>query len=76
MPPLEECYDIEVEELVHGDLLITIRALSIHLKDDGDEEQREHIFRTRCHVKGKICSLIIESGSYTNVSSSFDCGEI
>ena len=30
IPPLEECSNIEVEELVHGDLLVTRRALSIH----------------------------------------------
>ena len=44
MPPLEEFSDFEVEEYVYGDLLITRRALSIHHKDDGDKEQRKHIF--------------------------------
>ena len=52
MPPLDECSNFEVEEPVHGDLLVTRRALSIQPKNDGDEEQREHIFHTRCHVKG------------------------
>ena len=67
---MEECYDFEVDELVHGDLLVTRRALSIQPKDDGDKEQCEHIFHTRCHVKGKVCTLIIDSGSCTNVYSS------
>ena len=31
--------------------------------------QREHIFHTRCHVQNKVCSLIIDSGSCTNVAS-------
>ncbi|KAJ4713022.1 Retrovirus-related Pol polyprotein from transposon 17.6 [Melia azedarach] len=53
MPPLEDCSDIEVEEPVHGDLLVTRRPLSILPKDDIDAEQREHIFYTRCHVKNK-----------------------
>ena len=70
MPPLEECFDFEVEEPVHGDLLVIRRALSIQPKDDGDAEQHEHIFHTRCHVKGKVCTLIIDSGSCTNVASS------
>ena len=70
MPPLEECYDFEVEEPLHGDLLVTRRTLSIQPKDDGDEEQREQIFHTRCHVKGKVYALIIDSGSCTNVASS------
>ena len=70
MPPLEEYSDFEVEEPVHGDLLVTRRTLSIKHKDDGDEEQREHIFHTRCHVKGKVCTLIIDSGNCINVASS------
>ena len=70
MPPLEECYDIEVEELVHGDLVVTRRALSIQSKNGGDEEQREHIFHTRCHVKGKVSTLIIDSEGCTNIASS------
>ena len=32
-------------------------------------EQRENIFHTRCTVKGNICSLIIDGGSYVNVAS-------
>ena len=46
------------------------QALSIYPKDDRDEEQHEHIFHMRCHVKGKVCTLIIDSGSCTNVASS------
>ncbi|XP_038978204.1 uncharacterized protein LOC120108619 [Phoenix dactylifera] len=69
MPPLENCSDIDIEEPVHGDMLVTRRALSIQPKDDGDKEQREHIFHTRCHVKGKVCTMIIDSGSCTNVAS-------
>ncbi|KAJ4713042.1 Mutant gag-pol polyprotein [Melia azedarach] len=38
MPPLEDSSDVEVEEPVHGDLLVTRRALSIQPKDDVDVE--------------------------------------
>ena len=38
-------------------------------KVEGDEEQREHIFPTRCHIKVKVCNLIFDSGSCTNVAS-------
>ncbi|KAJ4713019.1 Transposon Ty3-I Gag-Pol polyprotein [Melia azedarach] len=69
MPPLADCSDIEIEEPVHGDLLITRRTLCIQPKDDVDVEQREHIFHTRCHVKDKVCTIIIDSGSCTNVDS-------
>ncbi|KAJ4715139.1 hypothetical protein OWV82_013527 [Melia azedarach] len=69
MPPLENCSNVEVEEPVHGDLLVIRRALSIQIKDDIDEEQREYIFHTRCHVKDKVCTMIIDSGNCTNVAS-------
>ena len=34
-----------------------------------EEAQRENIFHTRCDVKGKVCSIIIDGGSCTNVAS-------
>ena len=69
MPPLEDCSDVDIEGPVNGELLVTRRVLSTQPKEEGDEVQREHIFRTRCHVQNKICSLIIDSGSCTNVVS-------
>ena len=60
----EECY-IKPDE---GELLVIRRAL--HAKEvDPNNEQREQIFHSRCTIKGKICSLIIDSGSCTNVAS-------
>lgn len=44
------------------------RLLGVHIKDN-DNSQRENIFHTRCLVNGKTCSLIIDSGSCTNVAS-------
>ena len=44
------------------------RALS-GLASQDDFEQRESIFHTRCTVGGKVCSLIIDGGSYANVGS-------
>ncbi|XP_040864975.1 uncharacterized protein [Glycine max] len=32
--------------------------------------QRENIFHTKCTINGKLCSLIIDGGSCTNVASS------
>ncbi|RDX73637.1 hypothetical protein CR513_46727, partial [Mucuna pruriens] len=69
MPPLEDCSDVEVAEPVDGVALVTRRALSIQPKEDGDVEQREHIFHTRCHINDKVCSMIIHIGSCTNVAS-------
>ena len=34
-----------------------------------DEVQRENLFHTRCHVQNKVCSVIIDGGSCTNVAS-------
>ena len=34
-----------------------------------DDCQRENIFHERCLIQGKLCSLIIDGGSCTNVAS-------
>ncbi|RDX97226.1 hypothetical protein CR513_20028, partial [Mucuna pruriens] len=69
MPPLEDCSDMEAAKPVNGDILVTRCALSIQPKEDGDMEQREHNFHTTCHINDKVCSMIIDSGSCTNVAS-------
>jgi len=38
--------------------LVARRALSLQAKGV-DEVQRENIFHTRCYVKDKVCSVII-----------------
>jgi len=51
-----------------GKLLIPQRIF--HPKESSKEErQREHIFYSRCTIKGKVYSLIIHGGSCTNVAS-------
>ena len=59
--------DEEVEHALDGELLVVKRSLSIQSIDD--EQQRENIFHTRCQVQGKLCSVIIDGGSCTNVAS-------
>lgn len=76
MPPWEDCSDVDVAEPVNGDVLVTRRALNVQPKVGGDEEQRDHIFHTRCHVKDKVCNLIIDSGSCTNVASTLLVGKL
>ncbi|XP_052185202.1 uncharacterized protein LOC127796838 [Diospyros lotus] len=66
MPPLEDASGIEYP--VDGELLVARRALSVQVKTDA-KEQRENIFHTRCHVNDKVCSMIIDEGSCTNVAS-------
>lgn len=52
---------------VEGDLLMVRRLLGVQVKDD--DSQKENVFHTRCLVDGKVCSLIVDSGSCTNVAS-------
>ncbi|XP_051117846.1 uncharacterized protein LOC127242372 [Andrographis paniculata] len=53
---------------------VTLRALST-MSRTFDEEQRENLFQTHCLIEGKVCSLIIDSGSCTNIWVS-NCGEL
>ena len=53
---------------LEGDLLMVRRLMGSVCKYR-DETQRKNIFHTRCMVMGKICSLIIDGGSCTNVAS-------
>ncbi|RDX68004.1 hypothetical protein CR513_53061, partial [Mucuna pruriens] len=53
MPPLEDFSNIEVVEPVDGVVLVTRRAPSIQPKEDGNVEQCENIFHTRCHINDK-----------------------
>jgi hypothetical protein len=54
---------------VTGESLVARRALNTHIKVDDAEQQRENIFHTRCHINNKVCSMIIDGGSCTNVAS-------
>ncbi|XP_027181973.1 uncharacterized protein LOC113780366 [Coffea eugenioides] len=48
--------------------LVVRRALATQVKA-ADHAQMENIFYTRCYIKGKVCSLIIDGGSCANVAS-------
>ncbi|XP_010530537.1 PREDICTED: uncharacterized protein LOC104807122 [Tarenaya hassleriana] len=51
-----------------GDLLVARRALNLQVKEEASV-QRENIFYTRGIVQNKVCSIIIDGGSCTNVAS-------
>jgi hypothetical protein len=53
---------------VNGVALVTRRALNVQVKEE-NEVQRDNIFQTRCLIKDKVCSMIIDGGSCTNVAS-------
>jgi hypothetical protein len=69
MPPSEDADDVCVEYPINGEKLVVRRALNIHVKVDDSEGYRQNIFHTRCHVNNKVCSLIIDGGSCTNISN-------
>ncbi|XP_058008303.1 uncharacterized protein LOC131182909 [Hevea brasiliensis] len=64
--------DVHIEEPSDGYdfALVTMRTLSAQPIVDSDELQRENIFHTKCVVKEKLCSMIIDGGSCCNVASS------
>ena len=40
----------------------------MQVKED-DKVQQENIFHTRCYMQNKVCNVIIDGGSCTNVDS-------
>ena len=66
--PSKSLSEYECEIPCEGDLLMIRRTLGTILKPL-DDTQRENIFHTRCLISNKLCSLIIDGGSCTNVAS-------
>jgi len=64
---LEEEEEEVIAEADEGEMLVLRRALSSQKGEQ--EEQQENIFHSRCTVPGKVCSMIIDSGSCANVVS-------
>ncbi|KAI3457182.1 hypothetical protein Pfo_013845 [Paulownia fortunei] len=66
--------EIETEDeqkdkyVVEGESLVARRALSAQVKEE-ENNQRENLFHTRCFIQSKVCSVIIDGGSCTNVAS-------
>ena len=50
-------------------IFFMVRRLLGNACKELDDTQRENIFHSRCLIEGKVCSLIIDSGSCTNVVS-------
>jgi len=54
---------------MQGDMLMLRRLLGSQMQPL-DNTQRENIFHTRCTINRNLCSLIVDGGSCTNVTSS------
>jgi len=57
----------EVEFAVEGEMLVVKRSLNS--QNSISVPQRENLFHTRCYVLRKVCSVVIDGGSCTNVAS-------
>ena len=64
----EEVEEELKEEAMQGDMLMVRRLLGSQMQPLNDT-RRENIFHTRCTINGKLCSLIVDGGSCTNVTS-------
>ena len=64
----EKVCDEEEAQIRSGELLMMKRLLEAVVKEE-ETTQRENIFHSRCLIQGKVCSLIIDGGSCTNVAS-------
>ena len=67
MPSLEDAND-GVEYHIDGKLMIARRALNMQVKEYA-KVQRDNIFHIKWHVKDKVCSMIIDYRSCTNVAT-------
>ncbi|XP_024013240.1 uncharacterized protein LOC112087559 [Eutrema salsugineum] len=68
---VQEDQDDEYGDIAYpdtGEFLVTRRVLSV-MVEPAEAIQRENIFHSRCTIKGKVCNLIIDGGSCTNVAS-------
>ena len=68
LSPSKNLSEYECEIPCQGNLLMIRRMLGTIPKLLYDT-QRENIFHTRCLITNKLCSLIIDGGSCTNVAS-------
>ena len=67
MPPLEDANDLEYA--VGDKVLVIRRSLSVQTKEDDVKQQKKNSFHTRCLINNKVCNMIIDSSSCTNIAS-------
>ncbi|KAL4388854.1 hypothetical protein GQ457_09G017920 [Hibiscus cannabinus] len=64
---IEDEVNENVDFPADGEVLVAKRSLNTQVVQS--DQQRENIFHTRCHINGKVCFVIIDGGSCTNVAS-------
>ena len=63
--PSKTLSEDECEIPYEGEFLVVRRMLGT-IQKPFEETQRENIFHTRCHINNKLCSMIINGGSFSN----------
>ncbi|XP_017982330.1 PREDICTED: uncharacterized protein LOC108663252 [Theobroma cacao] len=63
----------EIEEVSadHGEALVVRRNLNTTMMTEDESWLRHNIFYTRCTSQGKVCNVIIDSGSCENVVANY-----
>jgi len=67
MLTLEDASDVEYA--VNDESLVIKRSLNVQVSEENVEQQTGNIFHTRCHIKNKVCSIIINNGNCINVAN-------
>lgn len=68
MPPMEDVSEEESDEPApKGPIFTLVARHALNMQANEDEVQRKNIFYTRCMKDNKLCSMIIDGGSCTNV---------
>ncbi|TXG53757.1 hypothetical protein EZV62_019013 [Acer yangbiense] len=72
----EDEYENEevAEDVTYGDKgasLVIQRSLSVVREEEEEDWVRKNVFHTKCTSHGKVCVVIIDSGSFENVVSSY-----
>lgn len=61
--------DAVIQPTPDVDTLLIRRTLHVDPPKEDSNNQRHTLFHSRCEVKGRSCSLIVDGGSCTNVAS-------
>lgn len=64
----EEEEEEEVIEKGDGSNMLVLRRV-LHVQNSPHDDQQLNIFQIRCTINAKVCSIIVNSGSYANVAS-------
>ena len=71
MPNLMATEEVELEDQLTDECLVTLRSLNSQMEEDETQAQRTNLFHSKCLIQDQCCMLIIDGGSCTNLVSSY-----